>query len=247
MKKRITIAIMLIVLILLFAGLFLFRNPIGIEKPARSGEEIIISLETPHPYPNSKDGRVLVWSETIEHPGAKSLRIHFNRIDILGRFELPTLYEEVNYGECDLNASLGYTREMVDKNTIIQKQMVEESDKGEISAGVIEIIKCGMVQEKKEFTPQELFDNHQNWAEGDFLAVKNSDGIVVDIIHGESYGKFDEEELYYLKEDVWSNTYYGSDSITLELYADETENGFGLSVDRYITGFAETQKLENPI
>ena len=242
-----------IVLTILIAFVVLWIALISRTLPTREGvanvtigETIETDIQTPHPYPNGEDGRTLVWSETIEYPGAAFMRLHFSKIDILGeRFEPPTIYEEVDYGECDLNAPPGWTREWNGENTITQKQIVEESDEDGIRVGGISIIKCGIAEEKKEFTAQELFDNNLDWADGDFLVVRNAGGVAIDIIHGKSYGRYEAGSgIIYKKEDVWSKSYWNTDKITLELYADETQNSFGLYIDKYIRGFTEEELEE---
>ena len=246
MKIRYIISIVLIIVIILWLGLTLL-NPFLMIRPAiaKVGESIEIDIQSPHPYPNGNNGRVLVWTDNIGHPNTTSIQLHFNRIDILGKFETPTVYEEVDYGECDLNAPPGYIREWDGKNMITQKQIVEGSDGDEIGIGGISMIKCGIMREKKEFTPQEMFDNHLNWAEGDFLAIKNANGIVIDIINGNSFGKYEAGQgVIYKKEDVWSKIYPNTNQITLELYADETENGYGLSIDKYRREFTQ-QEIED--
>ena len=242
MKKTMIIVGILIALTLLFMGFFLFGNQIGVGKPARFGEVVNISIQTSHPYPNNEGGRVLVWSETLEHIGATSLRLHFDKFEIDGRLKTPEIYEEVNYGDCDLNAPPGYTREMVDENTIIQKQIVEESDGDEIRVGGIGMIKCGIAQEKKEFTPQELFDNLREYIEGDFVVIKDKNGNVIDVLVWDSIRRVEVTNADSPRSG-WGKTYYDTDILVIELYTDDTENGYGFFIDKYLRGFTE-QEIE---
>ena len=241
MQKKIIIITSIVVLIALVIFSFYFIYPgSSTTKPLQVGETVDTNIQSPHPYPNSGSGKILVWSETLEHQDATALRLHFNKFEIKGMINTPTIFEEVNYGECDLNAPEGYKRELINPNTIRETQIVEQQP-GEVSAGSSRSIKCGISQEKKQFTPQEIFDNYNKYIEGDFVAIKNKDGKILDILLRESLPNFEGSSTDFLRQDVWGQTYDGVDSISIEFYADESDNGFGLYIDKYARGFTEEE------
>ena len=129
---------------------------------------------------------------------------------------------------------------IIDPNTIQETQIVEQQP-GEVSVGSSRLIKCGIVQEKKQFTPQEIFDNYNEYVQGDFVAIKNKDGKVLDILLRESLPNFEGSPADFLRQDVWGQTYRDVDFIAVELYADESDNGFGLYIDKYARDFSEKE------
>lgn len=208
----------------------------GLDK---AGEGVNVDIQTPHPYVSSNGGKVLIWSYTLQHPRATLLKLHFKKFEIKGMINsnTPTIFEEVDYGKCDLNAPEGYKRELVDSNTIKETQIVKQ-ESGGAPLGSLRFIKCGVVQEKKQFTPQEIFDNYNEYVLGDFVAIKDNNGKVLDVLVRESLPKFGGSPEDFLREDIWGQTYHDIDSITIELYADESDNGYGLNIDKYIYGFS---------
>lgn len=232
MKASFMISIFVLGIFLVSACTIGGAKPKPESKLVISGSTVDINIETPHPYPNSDSGRKVVWSYKLEHPKATYLRLHFNNIQIkYGNVNPPSIYEEVDHGECDLNAPEGYKRELMDPNTIKETQIIEQQG-GEVSVSSLRTIKCGIIKEKKEYTDQEIFDN--NWIEGDFLLIKDRDGKVLDII---ANSPFYLENKY----DFWS-TAYSVDTVILELYADDKENAHGLYIDKYVRGFTEEEK-----
>jgi len=155
----------------------------------------------------------------LNHSGAPSLGIHFNRFEIkYGEITAPTVFETVDYGPCE-------------KNPEPETQTGQQS--GNISVGEQVIPKpCGLVEKKKEYTPQEIFDN--NWIDGDFLLIKNKEGNILDIITKSPF--FITQGPY----DFWTG--YSGDTIILELYADNSENGYGIYIDKYRRDFTEEER-----
>jgi len=242
MQKKIIVASIVVLVVVVILGFYIIYSGQLIYKPAllQVGETIDTNIQSSHPYPNGVGGKVLVWSETLEHQGATSLRLHFNKFEIKGIINTPTIFEEVDYGECDLNALEGYERILIDPNTIQENQIVEQQP-GEVSVGSTRLIKCGIVQEKKQFTPQEIFDNYNEYIQGDFVAIKDKNGKVLDILLRESLPNLEGSPADFLRQDVWGQTYHDIDTITIELYADESDNGFGLYIDKYARGFTEEE------
>lgn len=232
MNKKLIITIVVVIVVAILGYIFIIGNSM---KPGSKdliiAEGIDIDIQTPHPYLNSDSNRDVVWSYTLEYPDATLLRLHFNRFEIkYEEITAPTVFEEVDYGECDLNAPKGYERKLIDPNTIQETQIVEQKP-GELSVGSSRLIKCGIVEEKKEYTDQEIFDN--NWVGGDFLLVKDKDGNVLDIIT--------KKPSHYESLDFWSDIYH-VDTIILELYADNKENAYGFRIDKYSRGFTDEER-----
>lgn len=242
MSKKSIISIIAIVLAAVVGYFLIVRmdlgpgpKPLADDKLLQIGAVVEVNIQSPHPYPNGNpnEKRSLVWSDTLNHPGATSLRLHFNRFEIkYGNMNPPIIFEEVDYGECDLNAPEGYERKLIDPNTIQETQIVEQKP-GEVSVGSSRLIKCGIVKEKREYSAQEIFDN--NWIDGDLLLVKNREGNILEILTKSPF-------FLQNQHDFWSHTYSGVDSITLEFYADSTDNDFGISIDKYSRGFTEEER-----
>lgn len=224
------IVLIVIVVVLAVAGIIwyfgrdLSPKPLG---PAKTGEVVEVDIQSPHPYPNGdfSEKRSLVWSDVLSHPGAASLRLHFDRFEIkYGKFTAPTVSEIVDYGPCEQSS---------------KPEPQTDQQSGEISVGELVIPKpCGLVEEKREYTPQEIFDN--NWITGDFLLVKDEEGNILEILTKSPF-------FLQNQHDFWSHTYSGFDTLTLELYADSADNDFGVSIDKYSRGFTKEEFEENPI
>lgn len=45
----------------------------------RIGETVVTQIASPHPYPNGDVTLPVVWTETVHHPGAQFLKIHFSQ------------------------------------------------------------------------------------------------------------------------------------------------------------------------
>ena len=69
---------------LLICGVLLaFPSVLGATEPARAGEYVHETFQTPHPYPSSGvDEPVLTWSDQIVYPGATYLSLHFARLEL---------------------------------------------------------------------------------------------------------------------------------------------------------------------
>ncbi len=166
-----------------------------------------VDVQSPHPYSNGKSGKsieTIVWSHTLKHPGASSLKLHFNRLDVAGELNVPVVYETINI-PCPPESS-------------------PEATEGVPSAG--ELVYCGEKTVTKEFTLQEIFI--KNYINGDFLMVRDSQNNILDILFEQPPGA------------GFSKTYDGVDVVVLELYADASENAYGVHVDEYFYGFEHT-------
>ena len=76
----------------------------------------------------------------------------------------------------------------------------------------------------------------------DFVAVKDKNGKFLDILTKESLHTFNGSPAEFLSEDVWGQTYTDEGTIIFERYADESDNGFGLYIDKYARGFTEEER-----
>ena len=225
MSKKLIVFIVAIIILVAIIGYFLI---VGTNRPEpepsvlQIGAVVGVDIQSPHPYPNGSpnEKRSLVWSDTLSHPGATSLRLHFDRFEIkYGKITAPAVFETVDYGPCEQN---------------LESESPIEQQSGEIFVGEQVIPKlCGLIEKKKEYTPQEIFDN--NWINGDFLLVKDEGENILEIL---ASSPFSLQNQY----DFWSHTYSGVDTITLELYADSTNNDFGISIDKYSRGFTEEER-----
>ena len=74
-KKNVIVMVGMIVIIISVFGLF---NVVQLSAEEEVGKSIFTNIETPHPYPAATEGKTLVWSKTIEHPGAAWIKIHFS-------------------------------------------------------------------------------------------------------------------------------------------------------------------------
>jgi hypothetical protein len=115
--------------------------------------------------------------------------LNFEKFNVFGNYT-DDIYYEIDYGECNLNAPEGFTRTLIDPNTIHQKQIVvEDSEYGIYSSGSLEIIPCGIVSTKRLvyfdhlsipdktnnfLTYSQLYENRDKYLEGDFIVIKNS-------------------------------------------------------------------------
>ena len=103
---------------------------------------------------------------------------------------------------------------------------------GEVSVPSSSPKNCGNQTIKKAFTSQEIFDNQ--YVKGDFVVVTNKQGRILDILV--------EKPLA----DGWYRS-YDTDSIKIELYADNSDIDYGLSIDKYIYGITpQILANENP-
>ncbi len=239
-KKSLIITFIVVVLVIAIGAVVYYSiGQTSKDLVLRVGAVEDVNVQSPHPYPNGTSARSLVWTETINHPGATSLRLHFNKFEVKGISNIPTIFEEVDHGRCILIAPEGYRRELIDPNTIRETQIITQQP-GEVSVGSARLLKCGIVREKKQFSPQEVFD--QVYVKGDFVAIKNKSGKVLDILMRESLSTFNGSPVEFLREDVWGQTYADVDTIIIELYADESDNGFGLYVDKYARGFTAEER-----
>jgi hypothetical protein len=69
MERKILI-VMIIVVFVFFCGQLTAEEVVG--------ESIFPNIETPHPYPKAVEDNTLVWSTTIQEPGAAWIKIHFS-------------------------------------------------------------------------------------------------------------------------------------------------------------------------
>jgi|GEM_PF-895890 len=69
---------------LLICGLLLaLPSTLGATEPARIGEYVHETFQTPHPYPSSgADEPMLTWSDQIVYPGATYISLHFARFEL---------------------------------------------------------------------------------------------------------------------------------------------------------------------
>jgi hypothetical protein len=63
-------------------GLFVLFNAIQLSAQEEVGKSIFTKIETPHPYPAAMEGKTLVWSKTIDQPGAAWIKIHFSQFQL---------------------------------------------------------------------------------------------------------------------------------------------------------------------
>lgn len=182
-------------------------------------------IQTPHPYPNSNSGRQIVWNYTLDlsDTNTTSIKLHFNEFEIKGL--ITKTGELIEYPPCPTQTP---SVEVDENGTVIG-----------ISGQTEE--RCGTVFVK--YTTQEIYDNYlQNTSliEGDFLLIKDSSGNVVDILSGSSdvipsyYITPPEDEIDAAK---WWYTYGWPgppvNKLLFEFYADESENGYGIYIDKY--------------
>ena len=187
-----------------------FRGQTFEEKSLKIGAVEDVDVQSPHPYPNGSGIKSLVWSQTVTHAGATFLHLHFARLEVKGEIKTPTIFQTVDYGPCEPTSQ--------------NKQPVEQKP-GEVSVGQLMTPKqCGLVQEKKQFTPQEILDN--NYVSGDFIVIRDKQSRTLDVLV--------EKPLA----DGWFRT-YETDSITVELYADTSANDYGVAIDKYSRGFTD--------
>lgn len=69
---------------LLICGVLLaLPSTLGATEPARAGEYVHETFQTPHPYPSSGAAELrLTWSDQIVYPGATYLSLHFARFEL---------------------------------------------------------------------------------------------------------------------------------------------------------------------
>ena len=207
MKK--TLFILFLISLVLISGCYQRTLP-------QPGQKLVIgtvvdaNIQTPHPYPNSEEGRQIVWSYEINELNATGIRLHFENFDVAGIIN-PVGYI-VEYPPC---APSGFDP---------GNQSVPE-----VPSATEEL--CGNVT--IPYTPQEIYDN--NYVEGDFFLVKDENGNIIDILSRSS----NIIPTYYIippKDEVdaakWWYT-YDSNHIIIELHADESENAYGLYIDKY--------------
>jgi hypothetical protein len=246
--KKILIGLLLLIA---FSLIFGCNSSTGL---AGVGQNVNAQVDSPHPYPNSIGDRILAWSETISYPNATYLRLHFSKIEVIGSLSIPTA--PIDYGPCDLNAPEGYTRFRIGPNSIgeapTKNLQIDDngnigiipnpptSSEGSASTGSspgINTIKCGVIQEPIKLTPQEMFSDADKYIQGDFVAIKDKNGKVLDIITAEyNYFFSPKYETGYEIDDAWSQTYSKVDTVTIELYTDKNENGYGVSIDKFTRG-----------
>lgn len=160
------------------------------------------------------------------------MRLFFSQFSLAQGYSVaPARYEDVDYGECDLTAREGYTRELVNPNTIIEKQIVEQSNQG-ISVGGETVIPCGIKSELVEHSAQEIVNN--NLMKGDYVVIKDGQGTVLDMF---TFNSFRQQEF-----DQWTPIYRNVDTLTIELYADQEENAYGINISSFARGYTEEEK-----
>ena len=69
---------------LLICGFLLaLPSTLGATEPARIGEYVHETIQTPHPYPSSGAGEpMLAWSDQVVYPGATYISLHFARFEL---------------------------------------------------------------------------------------------------------------------------------------------------------------------
>ena len=103
---------------------------------------------------------------------------------------------------------------------------------GVVSVPQASLKNCGNQTVKKTFTPQEIFDN--KYVKGDFVVIRDKRDNILDILV--------EKPLA----DGWYRS-YDTDSIKIELYADNSDNDYGLHIDKYTYGITpQILAKENP-
>ena len=83
------------------------------------------------------------------------------------------------------------------------------------------------------FPPEEFIEK---FVEGDFVLVKNEQGKILDIFAGKAG-----ENGFMTATYGDRNVYPLVDSVIVELYADNSKNGYGLLIDEYGRGFTEDE------
>ena len=201
----------------------IFRGKTYEEQALKIGTAVNTDIQTPHPYPNSEISTKLVWSHTLNQPNSKFLRLHFERFEVKGIIDTPVVYETIDLGPC-----------------VVSAPQATPPKEGQVSAPAASPNECGNQTIKKIFTPQEIFD--KRYVTGDFVAIKDKDEKVLDILVRESLPAFNGSPAGFLRQDVWGQTYFDVDTLIIELYADESDNGFGLYIDKYVRGFTEEER-----
>lgn len=185
------------------------------DRRLMTGVVVNSNIQTPHPYPNSESGRQIVWSYTLSDPSATALGLHFKDFDVAGIIN-PTSHV-VEYPVC------------VPSGFDPGGQSVPEVP------GAIEE-RCGNVTVL--YTLQEIYDN--NYLDGDFFLVKDINGNILDILTRNFNGFIslynDPNNPQPEREGNNWRIYSNTNSITIELYADESDNTFGLHIDKYLRG-----------
>ena len=201
MKKPLIFIVILLIIAVLAIGYINFstkNNENNINKTSMLAKTFASEIQTPHPYPNSDSGRKVVWSYTINQPGVTFVGLFFKQFDVNGSIDIP------------------------------ESASTQRVDYGECNdTQVDKKLPCGVIEEVRDFTPQEIFDN--NYVKGDFLVVKDKEGKVVSLLTN-SY-------------DVrpGSSTPVSGDTAIIELYADETGNGYGIYIDKYKIGLTDEE------
>lgn len=191
-----------------------FRGQTFEEKAFKIGAVEVLDVQSPHPYPNSVNEKSVVWSDKVTHTGVKFLHLHFDRLEVNGKITVPTIFETVDYGPCEPGSEI--------------KQQTEQKSGEEVSVGQLTPPKqCGLVQEKKIFTAQEILD--EGYVTGDFVVLKDKAGNILDVLV--------EKPLA----DGWYRT-YDTDTVTIDLYADNSENAYGIVIDKYSRGFSQAER-----
>jgi hypothetical protein len=189
MVKKYLIGISFLFILLVFSGCAQeqregMQDIYIIEEPIKS---VNVDIKAQGPF--NSDERNIVWTYELELEQideADYVVLNFDELDFVGQYM--NQYESVDLGECDLNAPDGYVREIIDDG-MIQRSIQDNGspdENGDISVGGIEVIPCGIVQEKTEIFRfltkenfQKIYDEKDKYIQGDFLVIKNGKNEVL--------------------------------------------------------------------
>ena len=196
--KKIILGILIISILLLSACAS--RQGVLTKEHDKRFSEILDSVEinvkTSDPYPESDGNRTLVWEHVLElnHEEADAVHLNFDYLNVIGWHQ--EMYYEKDFGECDLNAPEGFTRELVNNNTISERAIVEEQEEGVYSIGSLTMIPCNVHTLKKQIlcdgcempdesegyiTYQEYIQNIDKYVGGDYILFKDEKDNILSI------------------------------------------------------------------
>jgi len=207
-----SVLIGLTIILLLFTACS-FEPDLPISK-IEAGNVLDVNIQTPHPIPSSNEGTKLVWSYVLFDSKAKSIRLHYNKLDITGF--VTNLTHIKTYPPCKFNDTDKFNDTESDFNSTSQENLGINSEL------------CGDVE--VYYSPQEIVDN--NYLEGDYILIKdNKNNEIIGILS--KYGELIEQGSGFSDVDGWGHI-YETNNLTIELYVDEfDDNSYGLYIDKY--------------
>jgi len=160
-------------------------------------KSVEINIKSPNPYPEGNEERGVVWKHVLDinHEEADAFHLRFGYLNVIGWYTQDMYYEK-NFGECDLNAPEGFTRELINGNTIIEKEIAQKPEDGVYSLGSLTKIPCKIHTFTKQIlchncpipddsagyiTYQELYEQADKYIDGDFVVFKDENDNVLSI------------------------------------------------------------------